>query len=384
MKGKPLPLEDLGSALADQVETFAIRSRMADAETRERVLSAFAPKRRRRAPLLGWAAAAAIVIAAVLLLVLRANDKESAQVRPQRPASHTHAGYSLAFADGSSVVLNDHSQARVVKGAPNGAELALDRGHLEAHVIHRADTAWKVVAGPFTVRVVGTRFALDWEPDRQRLVVAVTEGEVMVEHAALPSHAVRAGERVELTSPTFAPRPPAPSASADADVRDGSSPPRPMERVADASGKPRHADWHALHRAGRYAEAVAAAQAVGFLRLCTTLPAQDLLALASAARLAGETALARDALKALRERFAGSDQAAVAAFTLGRLDNSAAWFETYLQERPSGALACEALGRLLEQRARRSRPEARPTATRYLETCAAGAHSALARSVLDP
>ena len=38
------------------------------------------------------------------------------------------------------------------------AELEIERGRLEAHVVHAASTVWLVHAGPYRVRVTGTRF----------------------------------------------------------------------------------------------------------------------------------------------------------------------------------------------------------------------------------
>ena len=78
-------------------------------------------------------------------------------------------------------------------------------------------------------------------------------------------------------------------------------------------------DWRALVAAGHYAEGVRAAERAGWSRVCRGANAVELLALADAARLSGETARAVEALMMLRQRFPGSTSAATGAFSLGRL-----------------------------------------------------------------
>jgi TolA-binding protein len=113
--------------------------------------------------------------------------------------------------------------------------------------------------------------------------------------------------------------------------------------------------------------------------------------LGESARLTGHTDDARLAYQAVRRRFAGSPEAAQAAFNLGRLEArggkkgaSAGWFETYLKEQPSGPLAQAALGRLLEARVELGDTRAaRDTARSYLERYPAGPHADEAQKVLE-
>jgi len=60
------------------------------------------------------------------------------------------------------------------------------------------------------------------------------------------------------------------------------------------------------------------------------------------------------------------------------------WFETYLREEPGGALAEQALGRLLEIKKRSDPSSAKAVAARYLERYPKGAYAALAKSLLSP
>jgi hypothetical protein len=78
-------------------------------------------------------------------------------------------------------------------------------------------------------------------------------------------------------------------------------------------------DWRELVAAGRYAEGVRAAERAGWSRVCRSANAVELLSLADAARLSGETSRAVEALLILRQRFPGTTSAATGAFSLGRL-----------------------------------------------------------------
>lgn len=118
--------------------------------------------------------------------------------------------------------------------------------------------------------------------------------------------------------------------------------------------------------------------------------ADQLLSLGTAARLLDDH---RSELiyNMLRSRFPGSDQAADAAFMLGRMDfhahsyaSAAAWLETYLRENPDGRFARGATGRLIEAYDRLGdRALLRSAATRYLSRYPDGPHAARAREALE-
>ena len=108
---------------------------------------------------------------------------------------------------------------------------------------------------------------------------------------------------------------------------------------------------------------------------------------------ASEDAASEDerALLLIRRRFAGTSRAAVAAFSLGRLEfdkrhehaKAAQWFGTYLKEQPAGSLAREARGRLIEATlAAGDRSRARLLAAEYLELHPGGPHAELAQRLV--
>jgi TolA-binding protein len=160
----------------------------------------------------------------------------------------------------------------------------------------------------------------------------------------------------------------------------------PAEEPKETTG------WRQLALRGSYREALAEAEASGFPGLCAALPPGDLLMLADAARFAGRGDRARQALLALRERFASGPERAMATFALGRMaaddqrDHLAAahWFEATLEEQSGGDLARESLGRLVESLERGGdHPAARRRAQSYLARFPGGPHAKLAYDVLQ-
>jgi transmembrane sensor len=152
----------------------------------------------------------------------------------------------------------------------------------------------------------------------------------------------------------------------------------------------RGSSWRQLALTGRYADALSAAEADNFDTICGRESSVDLLLLADTAHFAGSGTRAEQAFRSVRNRFGGGHEAAVAAFSLGRMAyderhdfrDSAAWFQTYLREEPRGTLAREASGRLMEAyRGAGNLAAARQAADKYLAAYPAGPHAALARSI---
>jgi TolA-binding protein len=296
------------------------------------------------------------------------------------------------FADGSSMRLETESAARVQFLQAKGGLVHLDRGAVKLKVHHQDGSTWRVAAGPYEVEAIGTEFTVDWLAGRDKpLRVSVTEGTVAVRGPAFRgTRFVSAHQMVEVTasaaeSVTPEPAQPTPvpvdslSPEADEAAADEALPNAPHGRGEKS--------WRALEASGKYAEAVKAAErGRGLSSIYQSGAGDDLLALARAARFANRMDVSREALMACRARFAGSPQAAMSAFLLGRSASgarAAEWFATYLKEQPAGALAREALGRLIEAyQASGDRIAARAAAERYLKSYPDGPHATLAREAL--
>lgn len=312
------------------------------------------------------------------------------------------------FSDGTELVLMAGSRGRVAQTTPHGARVVLESGQASFAAPHRNGAQWELSTGPFVVTVTGTRFFIGWDPARDVFELRVQQGSVKVTGCVFgdSGRSVLAGEmlRASCDAATFA----IAKAGVTREMEDPRhndatvSTPEPSvatEEVAAEVGRkantqPARAtgqNWVDLAGAGQYVAALQAAEAAGYDRQCATLNGPDLARLGDVARFAGRLDLARKAYFAIRSRFPGTERAAIAAFTLGRMDQdqegahavAARWYRTCLTERPGGALAREAMGRLMEALHRAGdRDGAQRVAAQYVKRHPRGPHAALAEQLL--
>lgn len=343
-------------------------------------------RRRRAAYALGTVVAAALCLLLVVTLRGPSAGERALAFRVDGAAGETGRFIAasggethIAFDDGSSLRLARDGHARVAEVTPRGANVVLEDGSLDVDVVHREETSWQISAGPFAVHVVGTAFRADWSPSDESLTVSMREGVVLVSGACLDRPArVVAGASMQFSCRGVVRDASEPSAQPSANLAAA-----PAASAATSLGTPDAPDWRALVKRGDFARAYAALESSGELARVGAAEPAARLEIADVARLAGHADVARAVLTALRSDHPSSDAAAVAAFHLGRMSQgreAERWLRLYLDERPSGAFAREALGRLLELE--RGRPEARATAERYLSLYPDGAHAPLARTIL--
>jgi len=361
--------------------------------------------RAQRRPIFVGLAAAALLAATIAVVMLRPTAPEPLgfEVDPkvaqgpylQPPMSGPPA--QVRFTDGTRMLLEPGTRARIATTTTKGAELVLERGHAELHVVHKPGARWSFDAGPYRVAVTGTRFTVDWLADEERLEVVVTEGSVLVQAAGQQEGVgVIAGQRLVATARDrrfeLAPiaggnEPTPPAAQAPKPAMD---PVRPLDSSQPASAAIEES-WSKRVAAGDFSSVVKAAQAQGIDGVLGQAPLSDLVALADAARYTGNTTVAEGALRAQRNRFAASSQARAAAFLMGRIaedqkhDSGSAliWYDTYLKESPQGAFAAEALGRrlvLLERTA--GKAAAQSSAQRYLQRFPDGPYAHVAQQII--
>jgi hypothetical protein len=297
------------------------------------------------------------------------------------------------FEDGSSVRLENASSARVQFASASGGLVHLDRGAVRLKVHHRDGSTWRVAAGPYEVEAIGTEFTVDWVASRDKpLRVSVTEGTVAVRGPAFGgTRFVSAHQMVEVSAHE-APATDASAGPTPVSVESLAAEPEATAVEDEQPSSTAHAtrgtepSWRDLEAKGKYGDSVKAAERRGLGGIYQAGTADDLLALARASRYASRSDIAREALMACRARFAGSQQAAMSAFLLGRSasgSQAAEWFSAFLKEQPNSALAREALGRLIEAyQASGDRASARSAAERYLRSYPDGPHATLARDAL--
>jgi hypothetical protein len=309
----------------------------------------------------------------------------------------------LQFSDGSSISLAPGASAVIASLLHNGGTLRINNGRAHVSVVHSAKARWAVLAGPYTITVTGTRFDVDWQPLQSQFVLSLHEGNVVVSgHTSHPPTQMTAGQQLVVLGDTWTIGKPSDtmasnSLEAPVEVASGTAPndseslaaPVSTSNEVSTPGLRAVPGWSALAYRGDYRAAFEAAEREGFDKVCRSSSASELLSLAEASRFSGHAARAIQALDALRSRYAGSEDAAVAAFQLGRLttngQQAAEWFRTYLREHKRGELTREAKGRLLEALSRAGDKDAARAAARdYLTAYPRGPHAAFATKLLNP
>ncbi|MCA9700730.1 MAG: FecR domain-containing protein [Myxococcales bacterium] len=327
-------------------------------------------------------------------------------------------GTVLDFSDDTRVELGPDSKARVGDLRSNGAVVTLEEGSVSLAVHHEDDTSWRVEAGPWEVHVTGTQFTVDWEPSSGEFAVAVSEGSVRIEGPEGAVANVGAGDqpfraRGKATiepetldiddEPKVAQRPSDEESreqdgKQDSDQDAGQQDAGQTQSSTQASkSKAKTTDndkpgWQELNAQGDFADAweAVAQRPGGIIGEADRVDAKTMIELAYLARYNKSRSDARTVLERVRERFPDSEQSSEAAFLLGRMaadggDHSKAvtWFERYLDENPNGALAGDALGRLMDSYGSLTQTaKVRDAAERYLAAYPKGTHADKARKIL--
>jgi len=420
------PLTPLGSLGAEVAASFdadmAVRKRaIAQAERLflAKGMQAVPSPWRKRARVLSLAAAAACVALLVAFVALRTPPRLAFTVDGSAGQAQNWLAAPAArpvvveFSDGTRLTVDPLSRARVVDTEQYGASIALENGSLSAHVVHTSHSAWHLIAGPFAVRVTGTRFDLRWDSASQRFAITVLEGSVGVAGAIVGAERpVRAGEtlvasvaegRFDLINGNEPLALPGQSDAAPAPLTDGpafgdprTAPATSAQGPPDAgtpeiSGRDSGGAWREMAKKGDLRQAFALADARGFQSVCDSATPAELLLLGDAARLSGRPDRASEALFTLRSRYPRDPRRAAAAFALGKVAfdqrhayaQAAAWFSTCVREQPNGPLVREARGRQVEAlRNSGDAPGAQRAAREYLAHYPDGPHADIARSVL--
>lgn len=400
-------LERLGRAVARTSDRAASSDAMAGARARLFASGAERGRSRRLGVFALVSAALTLALAVVVFLVVRrprgdevrltAGDPPVAVAIGQWVAASAEGSLDVRSSDGSAIALSPGGRARVTETTARGATVLLENGALDASIHHaRPDTRWSFRAGPFDVAVVGTRFHVAWSASTEVFEIAMIEGSVTVSGPLLAEgRTIYAGERLrvgvreaafeivrgETRAPPSAQASvePAPERAVEEPASSSSSSARPSPSASSSAA------YRELLAAGKYADAMTAIEQVGFASTIERASTPELYAIADAARFSGRADRAREALLLARKRGARGKS----AFLLGKLaadqrsGDAASWFDTYLREEPNGALAEQALGRLLEL-TQRDPARARPLAERYLASYPSGAFAALARSIAGP
>jgi hypothetical protein len=382
-------LERYGARVADETLSSA------NVPSTDALLAGIGRKRRaraRRRVVLTTVTATLIVLLGVFFGARWKTPAENVAARsaPALGVAHAElANVPLLFEDGTKIVVARGARAELKSVRKHGAELQLDDGTLVVDVVHTDESRWDVKAGPFGIRVTGTRFDATFDSRTKQLTIAMAEGTVMVsgpcvnEPLAAPAKKTFACETdvapANIASPSLGtttarelPDAPAPSAVVEARR------PAPTPR------------WKSELDRGDARSAVASMTSSELDAALAQESASSLLALADGARLSGDGDRATKIYRKVRERFPRTSAAVKAAFLIGRMaeasssrDEAARWYETVTREGQND-YAQESLGRLVELAQNRGdHDRARTLATEYLAKYPQGPHAAYASSVVS-
>jgi transmembrane sensor len=338
------------------------------------------------------------------------------------------------------VRLEPGARARVLSVGDDGLVLSLEHGDVVVEGESSAVSPCEVFAGPYSVRSAEASYNLSWTTETRTLALRVHKGSALVvdnvlaeqrldkdgrsgepaetrrvvaagqrlvlgdsvpEHKASRRDALKRGRR-SVAERSVAERSVAERSAAVETFEVGRSgkvapradvnTPKSLSTQAVISGPGSNTGgWKVLAESGQYREAVSAASEVGFATVQASASASDLLLLADAARLGGAPNQAKAALQLLRKNFPTHPNAAIAAFTLGRMaqeldhnDKAALkWYRTYLSQEPQGRMAEGARARVLKGALRvGSTQEVQAAARDYLAHHPSGSSAALARQSL--
>ena len=407
------PLEKLGQAVRRASDEMANPETTVD-QAKERALANWKKRPAVTRRQMAFVAIAAALVAVAFTRLPTSNTAITYAVGP----SETHgtlgawiaAGSqetSVHFSEGTLITLEPGARARVTGADAHGATMLVERGKAHAKVVHVGEsTSWLVHAGPFDVKVVGTEFDVAWDPTHEVFDIRVSEGKVVVQGPLLNGgRPVSASEvlrvdvhhktsevHLDAQQPTPVEIPaqketPPPSTDERAQKAETVSPePAPVVSSEKQLTMPA---WQKLAAAGKHREALEAAEQSGFDQIVANSSAPMLLELADTARFAGSHARAKQALVRARELGARGRT----AFLLGKIAadhdrapaDAVTWFQRYLEESPSGGLAEQALGRIIEiEEQFGHREQARKAAQSYLQRYPGGAYETLARRVVEP
>lgn len=403
-----ISIVEFGRQVARALGSGASAARLA---RQEEAIVAFARRKQSRRTLAAWlrwslgtATACAALGWGIYFVGSRADlSRPAAEASdPQHNALDAFGQRWVALSDGSRLAVGDSARVEVLD-RPD-ARVRLVTGEVNVEVVKQSDRDWVLLAGPYRIAVLGTRFHVAFDRGSEAFEVRVKEGLVRVFGRDLPAGGLnlRAGQAYvsdQLNGPTSATMDGGVSSEHSVDAADSTSKVGAGARAANSpsTGADRTLEndeayaWREACASGRYAEAFLRQSGRGFTQVTDGASEATLLTFANCLRYAGRNSEARRALSRLRERFPGSPGAVLAAYHLARLsqreakrDAAIRWFETYLAESPRGKLAASARAELVrlwtqQGNVRRARASARD----YLRLHPNGGFAEQARELIE-
>jgi transmembrane sensor len=320
------------------------------------------------------AVASALVGALVAFLWMRAPAPSVLHLTDGRDVPPRLETPEVSFDDGSAIEVRSGARLDLLESTARAFSVALRAGTAAFEVHPGGPRVWRVVCGPVTVEVVGTRFTVT--RDETKVKVSVQRGAVLVSGEPVPDHVVRLGPTQSIVVRLL------PSgAEGAARKEDRDETPRenaPTSSSASAAARSRAALAGSLVAPVPPGSAIPAGSAN---EAEPPPPVEAMLARADEARLAGRYQDAATILERVVAEDGAAPKAYLAEFSLGRLyldslgdpARAATHFSRALMRGLPDALAEDACARLVESYARAGDPAAAHSAAeRYRARYAQG------------
>ncbi|MBN2803052.1 MAG: FecR domain-containing protein [Deltaproteobacteria bacterium] len=269
------------------------------------------------------------------------------------------------FADGSKVVLLSGTKARISSQGPENKIVTIENGMASIHVVHHTNTNWSVMAGPYNVKVTGTRFSVSWNAETEYFELKLFEGQVIVNGPLIENGQILNGGRVLTASISNQNVAIGSLAGEDSD----SNSELEADEAVKNDKKTESKEFRAIRKTGKRPAA------------------KELLESANKMRLSGNIDEAKKMYLNLRQNFSNSPQSNTAALYMGRMlfdqerkyKEAAVWLQIYLDNQTDNTLKRETLGRLMEAQYRSGmKQKASMSAKKYIELYPEGPQAALA------
>ena len=105
---------------------------------------------------------------------------------------------TLAFSDGSRVMFQPGGRGRVRNVGVAGVRLSLEHGTAELALAEGPADAWRLDAGPFVVKAVGTAMTVSWDIAAERFELKIRRGHVAVSGPVTGDLTLEAGHRLRV------------------------------------------------------------------------------------------------------------------------------------------------------------------------------------------
>ena len=254
-----------------------------------------------------WVAVAAVLGLSVTAFTWRLASRVQSHVPLQSATLETAGdGSTVDLVDGSRLELAARTRLEWVAGDNRTMTVRLIHGSVVCDLVSIPGRRFSVLAADVQVQVTGTRFSVDYDPEKNHVDVGVQRGSVSVvtPNSAGPGRRLLAGERWSIDQVASKGRPSAVQSTGSQATEPNAAPSQPGSQVVPSIDARNDSSGRGESASGPPQEPPSA---------------RSLLDQGNAARRAGDARAAASAYQTLLSKYPHDARAGLAAFELGRL-----------------------------------------------------------------